>query len=419
MSKLRKTTAIFVLTIIVLTVCACCSHQHKFDKEWSCDYQNHWHKALCGDTAETADKGGHIYENDLCTICGYKRAATLSLFTVNGNFHTQLQVMFIADSYDNAYLYADGRAERSLPQDIGIYWNYQPESLPLENLKEFKLTFSCDKGNIKSVAVTPNLNDNGTYSYQLQNPYLNAAYDVQVQAIDNGNQIITEDTIRFTTTANGPRNVKIDGVTNARDLGGYVTDQGEIKQGLLYRTARLNKSNQTQVTVEITDEGIRTMLNDLKVKTEIDLRGHGDDEPGAITQSVLGDGVNYFLIKMVYGSDMFKRKEHVKQAFDILCDERNYPVFFHCHIGTDRTGFIAFLCLALLGADEQTIYTDYMFSNFGHIGSKRDPHKITNYLNAVAEYDGNTLANKTESYLYECGITPQQIQAFRDIMLLK
>lgn len=417
MNRFTRLTALTLLLLIAAMLISGCQHRHKFSNVWSCDYSFHWRDSLCDHPDETADKGMHSYnDDDICTVCGDPRPATMYIFPVNGNFHTELQSKFLADDYENVINYARGDAEKSLPNDIGIHWVYQAQGLSVDYLKEFALTLTCDKCEIATVRLEPNLNEYGIQEYYLSNAYLNTTYDVKVQAIDNFNDVIATASIQFKTIGNGPRNLTIDGVTNARDLGGYITPQGEIKQGLLLRTARLNRSAFDKVVPEITGEGIDTMLYELKVKTEIDLRGIA--ESSNLTASVLGSSVNYYCMNMS-GSHLLERKDSVKQTFDLLCDKNNYPVFFHCHIGTDRTGFIAFLCLALLGADEQTLYVDYLFSNFGHIGGARWPYTVFLYIEAINAYEGDTFAQKTEQYLYECGVTAEQIAAFRDIMLEK
>jgi protein tyrosine/serine phosphatase len=41
-------------------------------------------------------------------------------------------------------------------------------------------------------------------------------------------------------------------------------------------------------------------------------------------------------------------KGEVKQVFDVLADDRNWPVLVHCTQGKDRTGLIVMLVLFLL-----------------------------------------------------------------------
>jgi protein-tyrosine phosphatase len=55
-------------------------------------------------------------------------------------------------------------------------------------------------------------------------------------------------------------------------------------------------------------------------------------------------------------------KREVKQVFDVLADERSWPVLVHCTQGKDRTGLVVMLVLFLLGADEAAIDEDYRLS---------------------------------------------------------
>lgn len=54
--------------------------------------------------------------------------------------------------------------------------------------------------------------------------------------------------------------------------------------------------------------------------------------------------------------------KEVKQVFDVLADERNWPVLVHCTQGKDRTGLIVMLLLFLLKIDVEAIEKDYLLS---------------------------------------------------------
>jgi protein tyrosine/serine phosphatase len=51
-----------------------------------------------------------------------------------------------------------------------------------------------------------------------------------------------------------------------------------------------------------------------------------------------------------------------KLFFQILKNEANFPLIFHCSAGKDRTGFAAALLLSLLGVDREIIINDYLIS---------------------------------------------------------
>ncbi|PVI03804.1 hypothetical protein DM02DRAFT_611929 [Periconia macrospinosa] len=54
--------------------------------------------------------------------------------------------------------------------------------------------------------------------------------------------------------------------------------------------------------------------------------------------------------------------KEVKQVFDVLAEEENWPVLVHCTQGKDRTGLIVMLLLFLLKVDVEAIEKDYLLS---------------------------------------------------------
>ena len=193
-------------------------------------------------------------------------------------------------------------------------------------------------------------------------------------------------------------------MTNCRDMGGRVLeDGGKMKQGLVYRTSGYKYDYSTTIT----EEGKKEMLQHLKVKTEVNV----------------ADGTNYNLklsgttvkdFKMDYsgGSHHFSRNaESVKNFFNLLGDSNNYPVYFHCRIGTDRTGLCAILLSGLLGVSLNEIYQDYLFSNFGKIGEKRyigtkaGADNIQNYISDIQNMSGKTFKNKVYNMLLAIGVS--------------
>jgi protein-tyrosine phosphatase len=222
---------------------------------------------------------------------------------------------------------------------------------------------------------------------------------------------------QFTTTAAAPRNLYVDGVTNVRDLGGWKAGDKTVKQGLVYRGGRLNEDEVEVPVPEITAEGIETFTKVLGIRTELDLRRLSDNEVGGITESVV-PGVNYVLVDLNSGTKPDVTKNEVRQIFELFADPDAYPIYFHCSIGTDRTGMIAAMLNGLLGVSEDDLCRDYLFSNFGNIGSARQLNTIeTDVLSKLKRYEGDTLQQSIETYLLSCGITAEQIAAIRGMLL--
>ena len=188
----------------------------------------------------------------------------------------------------------------------------------------------------------------------------------------------------FTTKQSAVRAISVDGVSNVRDLGGYKVGNGNVNYGLLYRGGKLNGTVNGEA---VTDEGKATMLNRLGIKTEIDLRSESDD--GGQTQNAIGENVKYVKIPLgqyanvidyeswrnlgkdkVSGGYDANNKNAIKDLFELLADESNYPVYFHCNAGADRTGTLALLINGLLGVDEQSLIKDYELTTFSRYGRR-------------------------------------------------
>ena len=345
-----------------------------------------------------------------------KYVLTLSNLGDNVEIHTDLQVKYLNDTYDSIGKYIpDIETERSLPKEVELTWTIYDNV----NQRDYVPYITY---NVK-VATKADFSDAKVYRtadeyYKLSNLYIGQTYYWKVSFEDEDDNIVESAVATFTTTDQGPRNLKIDGVTNSRDLGGWTTKDGKkVKQGMLYRTAKISKTEKEYITAA----GKKTMLEELGIKSELDLRS-GSSE--IREESVLG-GVKLFNYGFS-GSDMEKVEEQLPNIFEALADEDNYPIFFHCAIGTDRTGVVAYLVLALLGVSEEDIYRDYCFSNFGNIKSGDDnavripkerleaEGKVASVVKASA---GSTLQEKTRNYLKSLGISDATLDSVVRLML--
>ena len=64
--------------------------------------------------------------------------------------------------------------------------------------------------------------------------------------------------------------------------------------------------------------------------------------------------------------------EQLRRVFHVLGTPGNLPAYFHCRVGRDRTGLVAFLLNALCGVDEPSLYRDYLTSCFAYAGGTVD-----------------------------------------------
>lgn len=210
-----------------------------------------------------------------------------------------------------------------------------------------------------------------------------------------------------------PRFMYCEGTINVRDVGGYMTEDGlRIKQGLVYRGAEID------MHVVPTSKGFYALKQVMKIKSEVDLRNEAD---GKVTESVLGKDVNYCFTPVgayEYFAEESKRG-HVKAVFDVFCEKENYPIYFHCLGGADRTGSIAFILEGLLGLDEESMLKDFEYTTISGYGVRsRNDENFSNMFEFFKKY-GKTWKERMENYLVECGMTRESLQKIRDIMLEK
>ena len=178
---------------------------------------------------------------------------------------------------------------------------------------------------------------------------------------ESGKVKIKDAPVRFITMDRG---------YNYRDLGGWKTESGKkINYGKIYRGARTN---------EFTEKDIAVLRDFLHIKSEIDLRNAHDD--GGQNSSILGDNANYLKAPISQYSYILpsfslngrtfdtNSPAEIKRIFDFLADENNYPLFFHCNAGADRTGTLAFLLCGSLGVSLDDLTRDFELTSFSKGG---------------------------------------------------
>ncbi len=226
-----------------------------------------------------------------------------------------------------------------------------------------------------------------------------------------------------------PRTQAVEGVSNTRDAGGCYTEDGKhrVRQGLFYRGGKLD-----DMTASAKDK----LLYVYGIKTDLDLRGERSASP-------LGSGVKFVNVSGPYytggtGIDSVQSSSsaHWTGTYrDALLKEirtfaapENYPIYFHCSLGRDRTGTLAFLINALLGVGEKDLYRDYessFFSTMGCLDGTSPEYLVdkvfTDLYYYIKDYKSlpstYTLAQKTERFMLDIGITQEEIDSIRSILL--
>ena len=344
-------------------------------------------------------------------------SVTTDLSTVK-EIHTAQQKEYL--SYDGEYVsipeanYPDGQKHLSDPEPVKLEWNFEVPSG--KTLSRYDVVVGKEADLSDGYAIK------GTAAGELDiyNSYLGNNYFKIVANYSDG----TSDSSKiqkYEVDDIYPRNLKIDGMTNCRDMGGgrVLSGGGHIKQGLIFRTSAVNNwaYGRGDVPDRIADSGKEELLTRLGCKTEINVNNSGNNEVGV---------QNYIDAFMYYDNGkhhMYRNSEPLKQAFHALANPDNYPVFYHCRIGTDRTGFMAIMLGALLGVSENEIYQDYLFSNFGniqekrYIGEKAGRDNILKYMDDLKTYPGEKLHNKAYNFLISIGIPASELDSIIDILV--
>lgn len=395
-------------------------------------------------------------------------AATINVDEVPAEFetHTETQLSYINEKdFTKLPSAANGRNENSNPNSLSFNWSLESE----ETIDAVKFEIGEKEDMSDAMVYTMDKDSDGAFEHSktLTNFKVGKTYYYRVSAI-SGDAFARSEVASFKTNDNAPRFITIDGVKNVRDVGGWHTEDGKrIKQGLLIRGGEFNKQNNTNYDKDdaverakekpygrnITTKGIDTVLNELKIKTEVDVRGYEQYEyidqsseyylkpnPKEIGGLTDGHGVieelNYVVNPIhTNGTKIYKDdygKAAVKKFFSMLADESCLPIYYHCYQGKDRTGFLGYVFEAFLGVSRENCLRDYLYSNFGSSGSVKigyilnesDPSAKGSQYDYVAYFDGykvegmdqlteTTLPARVESYLLSTGLTAEQLNNIR------
>ena len=352
-----------------------------------------------------------------------READAADSFTVTTNLeetkeiHTTRQAEYLSYTGDYSQIpeesYPNGLQHLSDPEAVNLAWNFTPASGKTVSTYDVKIGKEADLSDGYVVKGT------SAASLDIYNSYLGDNYCQIIANYSDGTK--DQSAIqKYKVNEQYPRNLKIDGMTNCRDMGGGRTleNGGKIKQGMIFRTSATNSWGNGNAVVpdNITNDGKAELLTHLGVKTEIDVNNSGSNRVGV---------QNYVEAYMYYDGGkhhLYRNGEPIKAVFNALSNPDNYPVFYHCRIGTDRTGLCAILISGLLGVSENEIYQDYLFSNFGniqekrYIGEKAGRDNILNYINDLKAFPGEKFHNKVYNYLLSIGVPAAQLNSVINIL---
>ncbi|NOQ23689.1 MAG: hypothetical protein GQ565_13715 [Candidatus Aegiribacteria sp.] len=292
--------------------------------------------------------------------------------------------------------------DRSIPRPVCFAW----EGIPaVSENPVYDLLISTD-GEFKYPRV---IEDIPEPCCNVLNLYINTRYFWKVIARNHSLVFAVSPMWTFTTHASTPRWLHIPCITNIRDMGGWrLRGNQHIQQGLIYRSSEMNGH------VDITDKGRQVLIDELRIRTDVDLRGSSEEPKAVLDQSV----VKWINIPIrPYGYIVEDAcSEGYRQIFKVFSEPSNYPILFHCWGGCDRSGTVAFLLHALLGLDRNALIRDYELSSLTIWGERSHlSNEFQSLLCALLPFGDrkDDVGKQVESYLRSIGVTTEEIASIR------
>lgn len=261
-------------------------------------------------------------------------------------------------------------------------------------------------------------------------------YTYKVSSIDNGT-VMTEG--EFSTYGSIRQVFFKTRVRNGRDLGGWLTYGGKmVKYHKIYRTGRWE-------TGTMSNSGKKAIIAE-GVKAQLDLRNTSD-----VCEKATIDGMDFCAPIIETGGDSMLKAEggdKTRQCmqFIIDCIKNDKPVIFHCSLGRDRTGTLGMIILGLLDVVEGDISKEYEVTYFSprgwsiaesetyktfqnkrttwaykpaaeYIWAGKYPNATYEFVDDVNSPDYTPFSVRIEKYLLDIGISQEDINTFRELML--
>jgi protein-tyrosine phosphatase len=171
----------------------------------------------------------------------------------------------------------------------------------------------------------------------------------------------------------------LEGVRNARDLGGYRTRDGRtVRWGQVYRAGALGEATARDIA-RLRARGIRVVC-DLRSGPErvaapdhwledAGISGWGQpaaeevgDSQALLEACLVSSAQTRRVMTAAYRHMPYVQTAALGAVFSRLA-RGDVPMLFHCSAGKDRSGGTAALLLLALGVPRQTVIEDYLLSN--------------------------------------------------------
>ncbi len=182
------------------------------------------------------------------------------------------------------------------------------------------------------------------------------------------------------------RRIHLEGANNTRDLGGFETVDGRvIKKHRLIRSGELANLTQRDIQILKDEYNLKKIVDlrtDMEMEHKPDLEIEGvefEHIPFVDTQTVGITREKNIVISAVkkiktmsesameYMESMYRAlitSEHciknIKRFFEVLLENEDGSIIFHCSAGKDRVGAACMLVMSILGVPQEVIIRDYL-----------------------------------------------------------
>jgi protein-tyrosine phosphatase len=180
------------------------------------------------------------------------------------------------------------------------------------------------------------------------------------------------------------RRLPLECCDNVRDLGGYETKDGRsVRWNRIYRANDLSKLTRedfeylSQFDIRLVCDfrseresdasPSRVIERNSPVRLSLPVDQTGLD-PNDVRRRIRTGGMVAFgaeqRMKDAYRAFVTDYSEEWMAMFERLARPENLPTVIHCTAGKDRTGFASALVLLALGVPKETIFEDYLLTNY-------------------------------------------------------
>lgn len=254
-------------------------------------------------------------------------------------------------------------------------------------------------------------------------------------------------------------NIRLEGASNFRDIGGYIGMDGRrVRHGRLFRSDTLSRLTERDLDAMAT-LGVR-LVCDLRSASErtlhpsrwsererpeflhldvnADLRASNQTMLEILRADPTGHGAEAMMLES-YRAIPIALQRHLGDLFQRIDSGNGVPLIFHCSAGKDRTGVLSAVLLLALGVSREDVIKDYLLTRrfvnvadvkatvteiTAHLLGSTPPPDVVSAIAAVREaYLDRALCSIEEShgsvigYLDSCGVDGGLLDRVRERLL--